>query len=144
MNTNEFRHPKERLQNLSSRHKVSCVLFCSVESLRSVRLRVGRRWATPERSGADFQIWVSMCVPVRCRLDVVQLCEGILSEDTVASKLPFLPQDWGGGGGEVKLFNWKCVFHRSITVETITRWCLLRNLYIMCILNLIIRWRTNY
>ena len=31
MNTNEFRHPKERLQNLSSRHKVStiyCVLLC--------------------------------------------------------------------------------------------------------------------
>lgn len=28
MNTNEFRHPKERLQNLSSRHKVSNSFCC--------------------------------------------------------------------------------------------------------------------
>lgn len=30
MNTNEFRHPKERLQNLSSRHKVSTTYFYSI------------------------------------------------------------------------------------------------------------------
>ena len=55
MNTNEFRHPKERLQNLSSRHKVSILEFVETD--------VG-----------DADVVIRGCSPEEtCRLDKIQL-----------------------------------------------------------------------
>lgn len=45
MNTNEFRHPKERLQNLSSRHKVSTFYFHWFDCVCALwREDVGESW----------------------------------------------------------------------------------------------------
>ena len=89
MNTNEFRHPKERLQNLSSRHKVStiyCVLFCVGFFLLLLLLLFFRerfsgermlKWSRWELEGLSYN-W-RICLPpcaylsVMCRLAVVQL-----------------------------------------------------------------------
>ncbi len=78
MNTNEFRHPKERLQNLSSRHKVSTFLFSLIWLWLCAPVRGCWRELRWERSpaGTDLrfqELSASMCVPVMCRLAVVQL-----------------------------------------------------------------------
>lgn len=75
MNTNEFRHPKERLQNLSSRHKVSNIYFVASagsDERMSERSQVGSQSQIEDLS-------VSMCLPVMYRLAGVQLGAGVTS-----------------------------------------------------------------
>lgn len=73
MNTNEFRHPKERLQNLSSRHKVSMTYLLAF--LFIIYLFIFYCCCCP-LSGSELpfrDLFPSMCVPVMCRLAAVQL-----------------------------------------------------------------------
>lgn len=75
MNTNEFRHPKERLQNLSSRHKVSTISFLLCDCGCVLWWEdVGRDGSLARTDLQSKELFPSMCVlPVMCRLAEVQL-----------------------------------------------------------------------
>lgn len=71
MNTNEFRHPKERLQNLSSRHKVSdicyhCFILFLTTFLCYVNGNIQNMCIEKQFKDLDASMCVSDDVPAGC------------------------------------------------------------------------------